>query len=317
MRGFFFLVAVRLVFCGSVHANSGEIQKARFEIWLKEIRMPLNAPTASDAADRMIQSSARNAASHLQALGKLYERHKRFEKLREEFKKMEDSIGEYEKWENILEKAKKKDASQDSLDRLRDKKKEAKKKLAQFLDKEGWIATSGPSKLDAIESLIDDFEWESYDQDRRKVLKELSQQLSRVDQAEFDLSRLEKGNGLHELRRELRWFLMEARALNGLIQLRSDANCSYEEAANWRYADIPVSDTEVQPCYISRCLFLGVVDSVHRLGKIKDKAEAANNISRNSDIVPNKLEKEAHTLYKEIKSTRVMSKLQDQLATCQ
>ena len=57
------------------------------------------------------------------------------------------------------------------------------------------------------------------------MAKRLGNQLSRIARTEFDLSKLEEGNGLHELRRELRWFLIEVQVLNGLVQFKPGRRC--------------------------------------------------------------------------------------------
>ena len=158
------------------------------------------------------------------------------------------------------------------------------------------------------------------------MLSQLRDQLKGVKDTEFDLSVLEEGNGLHELRREIRWFLIEARVLNGLVGFRAaSAGCPVpsladlvnQPIADSKYSQLPGSPTETAPCLVSRCIYLALADAVEEIGKLKDEAEALNNDGGvPTDRVPEGLRARADGVYRGLRDTNALGILRDELAEC-
>jgi len=301
----------------------GEAQKARFEPWLKILEDSINSSSQPDkVAEQLLKGENRIAAFNLQALGKLYQtQDSQFSfQLRSHFKALEDAIGEFDKWNKIAEKSAKE----------KDKKRaeDAKEKFVKMLKNEKWLSSGSKGKLQDIRNAIKKQKWPSYADDKQQIIQDLVFQLENLDQTSFDLSRLEKtdgdGNGLHELRREIRWLMIEMRVLNGLIQFKADPQaCSVSEfsefyktsLASSKYSTLPADPLETDPCRIEQCLFLGLSKSVNTLGEIKDAAEQDAE-AREEDRVPKDLLKTAETAYDELKSTQVFSKLKKNLGQC-
>lgn len=321
-----FLVAsaFSLLFSTSAFA-AGEAQQARFAPWLSVLEESLTSnPKSEKIADALLKGENRIAAFNLQALGKLYSpQDEKFSSLiRGQMKILEDGIGEYDKWQSIAkESGKKKDEA---------KAEEARKSFIKLLEKEKWIDAGKKDRLSEIKSFLKKRKWLSYDQDRSQIIAQLSAQLDSITETEYDLGRLEKrdgdGKGLHELRREIRWFMIEARVLNGLIQFQPEtqASCSIPSLqglastslAKSKYSTLPGSALETDPCYIEQCLFLGLSQSVNRLGELKDAAELDHE-ARESDRVPTELQQQAEDLYQDLKKSRIFSKLSQNLKQCQ
>jgi hypothetical protein len=308
---------------------SGDAQIARFTPWLETIRKPLTSSQDIDTvADALLNGETRVAAFNLQALGRLYgKQDELFKDVRSNFKEMEDAIGEYDKWVQVLKSAQQNGQNDSAIKKLKKRVKEARASFVAFLQKEEWVVSNGKSKIDKIQKSLESRSWSSYPKDRQDNLKELQAQLKKVNETEYDMTILENGNGLHELRRELRWFLIESRVLNGLVTFRKDKTCSVEEfkdllkdkeLVTGKYSQLPQAKTETDPCLISQCLFLAIVDDVAKLGDLKDKAERLNNSSGDteSDDVPQELANEAQDIYQTLQNTQALSLLSNELKSC-
>jgi hypothetical protein len=142
-----------------------------------------------------------------------------------------------------------------------------------------------------------------------------------VGETQYDLSHLEEGKGLHELRRELRWFLIKARVLNGMVTFKQGEQCPIAHygklgtmpIASSKYSQLVPPSLEITPCSISRCLFLGLVDMTEELGSAKDAAEQRN---INSDLVPQSMREKAERKYGDMIRFRLIDSTVSELKTC-
>lgn len=312
----------------SALAGSGKVQRARFEPWLSVLRPALLAPKhAGKAADALLADGAsRVAAFELQALGKIYEQSdKDFKDLRKAFKEIEDGIGDVDKWDKILKKSKKSGAPASELAKLQARVTQARTNFVALLGSKGWVKLDGKSRLAQIEEFLAEYDWSSAEKDRGEVVEVLRDQLKNVEETKYDMSILEHGDGLHELRRELRWFLIQARVLNGAVR-HSDDTCPVPALekllklpiAQSKYAELPGSALEKQPCWISSCLFVALVKQVEDLGEIKDEAETLVNRggSEASDQVPPALRARAQASYDALLESQALGKLRAELKAC-
>lgn len=317
MRSLFSAIIFGFLITSSLASAStnGDAQIERFQVWIRELREVLTSSTDTRVVARaLVSGTARNATFHLQGLGRIYEKvDPKFKTLiRDDLKELEDAIGEYDKWNSI------------------DKSKvgKAESTLVKILEKEGWSKKGVSTHLDAIEKFIKEFRWPDYETDRKHVLLSLGEQLDHLSSTNYDLTRLEKtdgdGNGLHELRREMRWFLIEARVLNGLLNYAPGNACSAPAYASLldsklvdhKYATLASSPLEVDPCLVERCLVLGLVKSVNIMGGLKDAAEE-DRAARQADRVPDAMVAEATGIYNELKETQVFSRLSQNIRSCQ
>lgn len=307
-----------LVFLFSVSSSAvefrGEAQVERFEIWIQDLKSSMTLSTDVEVVvEQLVKSEARNATFHIQGLARLYQHQDvKFNTLWADVKELEDGIGEYDKWKTL-------DAT---------KGKQAKKDLFRLLAKRGWSQNGQSPKLDAISAELRAYNWDNYPGDRAYVLERLKVHLDLLVRTDYDVTRLEledgDGNGLHELRREVRWFLIEAKALNGMIAYDASPTCSVSEytellESRWgthKYAKFIRGAHEVDPCFVEKCLILGLVKSVDGLGNLKDGAEE-DKVSREADRVPPDLVPAALGLYREMKETRVFSRLSENVGRCQ
>ena len=307
----------------SFSAFSNEAPLARFESSLKPLEKFLLTTLPQEAADNLIDGKSRIYTFDLQSLGKIYSNeHKTFRKLRFDFKRLEDGIGEYKKWRDILTEAQNRGVSASKLKKLEIKMLAGKEKLIELLQKDEWIEAE---KIQRYRKFLSKFDFGSYKEDKENVLKFLIKALKRISQTEFDMGILEHGNGLHELRRELRWFLIETKVLNGLVAYKTPNQCSIDmysslpnqPIARSKYAILFSSPLEIKPCFISKCLFLALVQKVDQFGDYKDQIESDLNLQDVlTDETPEEYIDDLNKLYKELKSSKVLKELSTELQSC-
>jgi len=123
-------------------------------------------------------------------------------------------------------------------------------------------------------------DFEGYARDRRSLIKELRRWLKTLADTPLDMYVLQGNHGLHELRRQLRWFPIYAVSLDGLV-VASDRHNPIEEyrslltseVAESPFARLPEPLREDKPIEISRSLFLAATQFISQLGELKDAAE--------------------------------------------
>lgn len=259
---------------------------------------------------------SRVSAFNLQALGRVFSMYSDdFKSIKKDFKDIEDGLGKIDYWKKV--------GNMDELKKIR-------KKFAEKLQANGWISLSkkvksGSPKLVEYRSFLDTFKWPSSE----KVISALAGReadfVEEIHKTDFDFSVLEEGNGLHEYRRQLRWYTIESRVAGGMFQFRQpQTSCPVPELlgllkdhiANSKYSDLPVVVAQKKPCQISRCLFLSVVKMVEDIGELKDEAEGIVG-GTDDDNVPPEIRKKAEAIYKSFNNTQTLPKLITELRQCQ
>lgn len=308
----------------SLFSYAGEAQIRRFEPWLADIEASLKTSDDPEVvAEHLHKGTARGSAFYLQALGRLYKNlDEIFQDIHNDFEDLEDILGDYDYASDRLGDAEKR-KDEGKIEEWQKEIIRLKKRTANLLRDANWLPTK-QGRIEEIREQLRAHDWPSYVKDKKFVIGRLTDSLQKLITTEFDMSRLEKGDGLHELRRELRWIAIEARALNGLIQFREDKkDCpikKYSElpldpkTSTGKYRELPADASEKAPCQISQCLFLALVEIQEELAKLKDKAES--DTGGESNRVPKPLRKKAEALYEQLTETKLLEQLQSQLKAC-
>ena len=121
-------------------------------------------------------------------------------------------------------------------------------------------------------------EWSDYVADKKFLREELEGRLLRLAAATHDMHDLQ--GGLHELRRQLRWFPIYAEAVNGLVQLDATQNPvpEYEPylqlaLASSKYVVLGDDSREVDAIRVSKSLYTACIQLTLDLGSLKDVGE--------------------------------------------
>jgi hypothetical protein len=165
------------------------------------------------------------------------------------------------------------------------------------------------------------------------VKRELQRMLSNVRDGRFDFTKL--NDGIHEFRRQLRWFPITIDSLDGLILVRDDAAgacpvpaleaLAESAAARHRYSNPALRFPSAHPCTISRCLLWQVVKTVRNMGHLKDEAEGnlaidsalddEVDVASSNDVTREETAR-AEAIRSELYESRALESLKSQLASC-
>lgn len=223
---------------------------------------------AENQAQLLIKLGARVDAFNLQSLGRVYETYplpptqELMKSIRKQAKKLEDAMGAFDKYKTVGK---------------RDRAKEAAQELLKLLAGEGWIDGRGRSPLLArMKGAVLAVRWLPEDQDQAFILTQLALQIEKVRTARHDMRRLEAG--LHEIRRELRWFSISAKALGPRVAVSSRMTCPLRRLHFAAHADskkymLPEDQGTPGACVLSACVAQELVGAVGLFGELKDQAE--------------------------------------------
>lgn len=304
-----FVQAAALLLSGSYALATQDLE--RFEVWMDTLQKSVEGSDSGVSGVENLKSNpkSRIAAFNLQALGMLYsEISLEFNVLKKEFKKIEDGLGQIDKWNNI------------GNDKNREK---ATKKFADVLEKEGWIKSGESSKINKIKKDLK-LALEQLPDSDTQLVRKLADDLGRINSTSYDFSILEAGNGLHEFRRQIRWFMIESQVLNGLITFAKPMDAcgtpEYETLlslpiAKSKYSTLSSNPALSKTCPISQCYFVALSDAVEKLGSIKDQAEMEIG-NTTSDKTPAELAAAAKQISDQLHANRLFQKLQDEIGMC-
>lgn len=307
---------------GEDNLNEGDAPIARFAPYLKTLRSALESGRSTDQIAQTLLSSGRPASFSLQALCRLYEKEDdEFKSLRDDFKGLEDGIGQFDKWDGFYRAAVSQHKDQATLDRLKAQSDTALTTFSQMLSSKGWISADAatPSLAAKHEAWLKAYAWKPRAEDRKAVLTHLSKELDDLATTQYDMKILEVGNGIHELRRDIRWVLIEQLGLNGMITL-NPATCAIPAYAalpmSDRYTQLRSSALEPSPCQIDACVVAAAAKAVGNIGDLKDQAEEEVNLNGDADVVPVRLQPAAQALYTELTTNKLFEVYKAQIDAC-
>jgi hypothetical protein len=130
-----------------------------------------------------------------------------------------------------------------------------------------------------IRTLVDhQGDMRGYESDRQHALERLSKIMEKIATGSYDMT--EPATGIHELRRNIRWLPIDIEALNGLVVLDDKLNPveAYKpmlqtDLARSKFVNLPPPTREPEPLHVSKSLYTAMMDTVLKLGDIKDRYE--------------------------------------------
>ncbi len=157
---------------------------------------------------------------------------------------------------------------------------DASRALLKNVIAEEWMP-DGKGRIPALRDVVEDWgeaKWGSADKDLAAVKDELSRRLSKIESTPYDMNELE--DGIHELRRDLRWFPIYAESLNGLFQLDDTQNpiAAYKDMlsqpiAASKYVNLPGAEREKNPVELPKSVYCALMQLTLDLGALKDAGE--------------------------------------------
>jgi hypothetical protein len=256
----------------------------RFNKFLEPFKnLVSDARDTENPAPYLFSNGARDLLFRLEALSRIYKaihNRKLFEALNEDFKELEDSLGEIDYFD-VFEKEflKIKNLPPVFINYFTEGRNKAQDKLNKILSKKKWI-TKKSGKLGKIETLLNDADWLEPETERIAIGEFLVKQVDKFS-AKYEKGKLhfdDIENGVHEFRRKLRWFSIYAAALDGLIQLKKSATVDEDlakylqpEIINSPFNIFPEPAAGIQPFYIQDKFFYAMSWVIQETGKLKDE----------------------------------------------
>jgi hypothetical protein len=234
-------------------------------------------------ADAIVRQEVRSTIFHLEGILRLYRRG--YEGVLKApyraAKALEDSLGALLAGLHLVDLARRTGVPAPALEWCEAQASSARSEVAAQLSKH-WLPLPDGS-VPLFRALCDTLvalDFEGYTRDRRSLSREIRSWLKKIADRPLDMYVLQGNNGLHELRRQLRWLPIFIVSLDGLVVTSDERNPVKEyralltsEVAKSRYARTPEPVREDKPIEISRSLFLAATDLISQLGDLKDGAE--------------------------------------------
>jgi inorganic triphosphatase YgiF len=255
----------------------------RFNVQLNSLVPLLKfAGESTDPARNFFYSTARQHLFYLEALTRIYRKlHDKeiFNSLRQEFKALEDQLGKvdfYAAW--VQEFSSQPDIPVAIPEYFRTRLEEACTTLTALLKEKKWIGDQD-TMIQSITKQLQKVSWLNAEEDKRAIVSFLDDELDDFtdDYKEGKYNFTEIESGLHEFRRDLRWFSIYAMALNGLIQLKEARNVDplfekymTDEIKNSPYNQLPPPGNSVTPIYIEAPHFYALSGMINESGLLKD-----------------------------------------------
>ena len=242
-----------------------------------------SSQNAHEAMLKLTETDYRQYAFKLEALARFYQDEKwakNFKEYRDLFKRLEDHLGATVDAVHMVKQAKKLNLLPEVIEILEKEALQNQKTLEALLVSDGWIeGRKGSSVFRHLLSELKKLKIPSQEEDAQYVVKRIRHEAKAIIKADLDMHDLQ--NGLHELRRRLRWILIDLASLRGRLVILEDKKIPAElmpfqniDDVAKKYLVFETTDYEVKhPVYMKKSAYLALSYFVNWFGKIKDRGE--------------------------------------------
>ena len=257
---------------------------ARFNYYLNKVQLLFDkASKQKNPALWLYNNDARTPLFMLEGLAKMYTQihnKKKFTKLKEQFKLLEDTLGAIDYYDNIAKdlSANKKIPST-ITSYLQAQTREKIQSLNEILVEKGWLSADD-NRIKKIQKKLNEADWLKEEDEVKavnefygKAIYEITE-FVHADKCSF--KNIE--SDVHELRRKLRWLSIYPQALRGSIQLSKNkitpkhlTKYLTKEITTSAYNKMPDADNGSYFLLLEQNYFYALSWMIAALGKIKDK----------------------------------------------
>ena len=266
---------------GNKSTNAKAVARLQFQFDL--IRRTYSGVTDfNEMPQKMLQVDLRSSYMRIQSILRLYGDYfkkdkgdtDRIKTIAQQAKSLEDNLGtlaDIVRLPSVLEQTQ---APPDLIAFAKTKANRTVPQFVAFLQQKGWGADL--VTLKDMEKNVAKLHWpSSVDKDNEVVFSQIAEEAKDISQTKYPLNDLDKG--IHQLRKDLRWVLLEIQSTNGLI-IRDDSSCPINEyqslvtspVSTSKYGLLPPSLHETAPCKIAGCVYLAVVTHNTNIADVKD-----------------------------------------------
>lgn len=256
---------------------------ARFNFFLDKLEaLILKASKQKNPALWLYTNDARTPLFMLEGLSKLYaELHnkKKFTKLKEHFKLLEDAIGAIDYYDAIAKDfLTRKNIPKNITSYLQAQTREKIQSLNEILTENKWFDLED-SRIKKIRKKLTEADWQDAEDEAYDILdfygESIYDIIEFIKEKNYHYENME--TEVHELRRKLRWLSIYPQALQGLVQLR-DSNAAEKHLTKYLTKEITASPFNKMPdagenrvfILLNRKYFLALSWIIAELGKLKD-----------------------------------------------
>ncbi|HMI78174.1 MAG TPA: hypothetical protein VK484_05245 [Ferruginibacter sp.] len=255
----------------------------RFDHYLDLLQVLLDkAAKQKNPALWLYQNNARTPLFMLEALAKLYagiHNKKKFCKLKEQFKVLEDMLGAIDYYDCFAKEfAANKQIPATLATYIQAQSREKIQSLNETLKEKEWIA-EGKNRVEKIRKNLSKADWQKEKEETESIYNfyvlAIKEMLNFINQKNFHFENVEAD--VHELRRKLRWLSIYPQALRGCIQV-SKAKTTPKYLAKYLTKEITGSAYNIMPdaadhkhfLLLEKNRFYAMSWMIAGLGKLKD-----------------------------------------------
>lgn len=254
--------------------------------------------------DTLASGTLRSKLFITQTLAELFaDKYDRMHQVHETTKRLEDSLGGYRSSVEKYNYAVNNGASADKIESLSHHKESAKSSLIQTLNSDQWTDFENGALAEILE-ILNVNPWDEAQSDFKYMLLTLSRQMQNFVDIHWNMQDLQGANGLHDLRKEVRFYLYKTNALQDFLGTQ-DTTCQ-------KGAKLPGPETGGR-CLISQCLQTRLSDTNSVLSEIKDKGEGLEGVGKE---IPPELLEPAQKLYQSLRRDQVFESIRDEFTQC-
>ncbi len=255
----------------------------RFEYYLQKLeQLMLQSRQEMNPALWLYHNDARTVVFMLEGLSKLYaglHNKKRFGKIKEDLKLLEDGLGVIDYYDAFS-----KEFTADSripaplINYLEAQAREKIQHLNDILIQRGWIGENA-TRISKIRKKLSDADWMKDDEEMKEIRKFYKKSIDDINGFFSSLNNrlTEIETHAHELRRKLRWLSIYPKAMQGAIQLTTSnaENISLkkyltEEIIQSPYNKMPDAGNNRYLLMLEKDYFLALSWLISAMGKLKD-----------------------------------------------
>ncbi|MEP7237070.1 MAG: hypothetical protein ABI685_04375 [Ferruginibacter sp.] len=225
----------------------------RFDYFLNQLQeLLVKSSKQKNPALWLYQNNARTPLFMLEGLAKMYTQihnKKKFTKLKEQFKLLEDAIGQidyYDAFAKELMADKKIPAA--IITYLQAQSREKIQSLNEILTEKNWLGDDS-KRIEKIKKKLAKADWQDEQKDINSIhefyINAINKILEFINEKDFHFSDVEKD--VHEFRRMLRWLSIYPQALRGCIQLSKSKMAAPKYIAKYLTKSITTSPYNVMP----------------------------------------------------------------------
>ena len=199
--------------------------EARFEYFLNQLQeLLVKASRQKNAALWLYRNNARTPLFMLEALAKMYaaiHNKKKFTKLKEQFKLLEDAIGAIDFYDSYArELTANKKIPKQVISYLQAQCREKVQSLNEILKEKKWLGKNN-TRMTKIKKRLVKADWQNEKEDIKSIqayyITAINKILEFINEKDFHFTNVE--DDVHEFRRMIRWLSIYPQALRGCIQL--------------------------------------------------------------------------------------------------